>query len=306
MQTVKSVISLLRPLSYFVVSVRQGSFSAAAKEMNLTPSVVSRTVSELEEKLGFQLLHRSKSALSLTNEGRAVYETASAMLENAARAETTLTAHRTQIQGPVRLTAPTVFAVDWLPQFTRKLQQQHPEVELFVDYDDGIRDGLDDDVDLAFRVQASPPEKYSHELLDRYEVILVAHPDLVPPGRDYDDPALLNQLPAIGRTGARVDPLTRTFFHSDTGAPLRYEGKPALHLNHGGGILMMALAGVGSMITLEPFLRSHLQQGQLVRLLPSYDFGSVNCYAVWRSTKLSPTLKALIHIAKQIGQTLPS
>lgn len=300
MQSLKSVISLLRPLSYFVVSVRHGSFSAAAKEMNLTPSVVSRTISELEDRLGLQLLHRSKTTLSLTNEGRAVFAAANGMLDQAARAETILEERKSLVQGPVRVTAPTVFALDWMPRFARELRRRHPNVDLYIEYDDAVRDGLDDSIDLAFRVQLKPPERYSFERLNTYEILMVAAPDLLPEGRAPEDPALLNDLPAIGRTRAQTDPLSRTFFHSETGAPLRYLGAPHLHVDNGAGLLMMTLAGLGTMITLEPFVRPHLQSGQLLRLLPAYDFGHAEFFVIWRSAKLSPTHKALIDIAKSI------
>ena len=74
------MIDKLRGIAIFATVVEQGTFRAAALHLGLAPSRVSETVSDLEKSLGVTLLYRSTRQLSLTQEGRVLFENAQAML----------------------------------------------------------------------------------------------------------------------------------------------------------------------------------------------------------------------------------
>ena len=105
MKNLSEIVSLLRPLSYFAVAARHGSFSSAAKELSVTPSVVSRTVGSLEQRLGVTLFYRGKTSLSLTAQGREAYEAALAIIESAEESAGSLTQTTQAVRGPVAITA---------------------------------------------------------------------------------------------------------------------------------------------------------------------------------------------------------
>ncbi len=67
-------------MEIFVYAVEEGSFSAAARALRLSPSAVSKYISRLEDRLGARLLMRTTRQLSLTEEGRAFYERARTIL----------------------------------------------------------------------------------------------------------------------------------------------------------------------------------------------------------------------------------
>ena len=76
-------LSLLPDLALFVQIVEQGSFSAVARQAGATPSAISRSVSRLEQEMGYKLLHRTTRKLRLSDAGKMVYEHALEMLESA-------------------------------------------------------------------------------------------------------------------------------------------------------------------------------------------------------------------------------
>ena len=71
----------LQQMSIFAKVVASGSLSAAARELGLSPAVVSRSLSALEARLGTRLLHRTTRRLHLTDEGAAYFESCSRILE---------------------------------------------------------------------------------------------------------------------------------------------------------------------------------------------------------------------------------
>ncbi|PSB15592.1 LysR family transcriptional regulator, partial [filamentous cyanobacterium CCP2] len=68
-------------LQIFVEVVRQGSFAAVARDRNLDPSSVSRTIAGLEEELGIRLFHRTTRRLSLTEAGTVYFERIEPLVE---------------------------------------------------------------------------------------------------------------------------------------------------------------------------------------------------------------------------------
>ena len=77
------MIDELRAIAVFAKTVEAGSFRAAARELSLSPSVVSHHVSQLEDKLGVALLYRSTRRLSLTHDGEKLFHHAKEMLASA-------------------------------------------------------------------------------------------------------------------------------------------------------------------------------------------------------------------------------
>ena len=121
-------LPLLKPLPAFVLAARLGSFSAAAKELNLTHGAVSRQIKALEGHLGVRLFRRLTHRLALTPEGavfHAQVHTALDLLESAADAVT----HR-RPRTPVVLAAVPSFAMRWLIPRLEDFTARHPEVEL--------------------------------------------------------------------------------------------------------------------------------------------------------------------------------
>jgi len=137
----------LNRVSAFARVVELGSFTAAAKQLGLPKSSVSRTVSRLEEELGVRLLQRTTRTLHLTEAGQAYYERARAALaslEEAASAATNLSA---EPRGTVRVAAPADIGImnlgEVVSRFVRKYPLVHVEVSLSSRFVDLVAEGFD-------------------------------------------------------------------------------------------------------------------------------------------------------------------
>ncbi|EKN6178936.1 LysR family transcriptional regulator [Yersinia enterocolitica] len=84
----------LKGIGTFVASANAGSFTAAAEQLNLTSSAVSKSVARLEDRLGARLFERTTRSLALTDEGTAFYHTCVRVLADLEEAETALATQR--------------------------------------------------------------------------------------------------------------------------------------------------------------------------------------------------------------------
>src|SRR5436190_9084038 len=104
------MIEALKSLAVFAKTVECGSFRAAARHLDLSPSVVSYHVSSLERRLALPLLYRSTRHLALTPDGEQLYTHARAMLEVAERGLDAAAGHASRPRGKLRITAPALLA----------------------------------------------------------------------------------------------------------------------------------------------------------------------------------------------------
>ena len=147
----RSSVDLLDVLA-FVRVVETGGFSRAAERMGMAKSIVSRRVARLEEQLGARLLTRSAQGAQPTDVGQAYFERAANILAELDAAEEVVAEATTQIAGPIRLTAPLSFGVQYLAPALAEFAADHPRVELDISFDDRNVDLIAGGYDLAVRM----------------------------------------------------------------------------------------------------------------------------------------------------------
>ncbi|MEA3004110.1 MAG: hypothetical protein QOH81_2898 [Sphingomonadales bacterium] len=147
----RSSVDLLDVLA-FVRVVETGAFSRAAERMGMAKSIVSRRVARLEESLGARLLTRSAQGAQPTDVGQAYFERASNILAELEAAEEVVAEAVTQIAGPIRLSAPLSFGVQYLAPGLAEFAAAHPKIELDISFDDRIVDLVAGGFDLGVRI----------------------------------------------------------------------------------------------------------------------------------------------------------
>ncbi len=250
----------LNPLRVFDVVARTLNLTAAARELHVTQSAVSRQIGTLESYLGVELFRRERHGVMLTRAGQKYAEQIVPAFEAIAKATERLT--KATGQGSLRVRTYTTFAAKWLIPRLPDFKKAHPAIDVRiltavpdVDFD---RDGVDlaiqfgvgqwprAEVDLLFRDEiepvCSPAYLKAHGGIRRREQLL-AGPMLVSQFRrsDWDD-----WLSAQGFT-ERADGAERMFFSSSV---LTWQA---------------ALDGLGMAIGQRALLAQELQSGQLVR-----------------------------------------
>jgi DNA-binding transcriptional LysR family regulator len=142
----------LAAMEAFVRVIEAGSFSGAAKQLRLGQPAVSKTIAQLEDRLGVRLLLRSTHGLTPTEAGRNFYQRAKRSIEEAEEAELAARGAAATLTGRLRVSAPVTFArlhvIPRLPLFLA----EHPALDVDVVLDDQDVDLIEAGIDVALRL----------------------------------------------------------------------------------------------------------------------------------------------------------
>jgi DNA-binding transcriptional LysR family regulator len=142
----------LAAMEAFVRVVETGSFSGAAKQLRVGQPAVSKTIAQLEDRLGVRLLLRSTHGLTPTEPGRNFYERAKRSIEEVAEAELAARGAAATLSGRLRINAPLSFGrlhvIPHLPLFLG----EHPSVDVDIVLDDRDPDLIEEGIDVALRI----------------------------------------------------------------------------------------------------------------------------------------------------------
>lgn len=142
----------LAAMEAFVLVVDTGSFSAAARRLNVGQPAVSKLVAQLEERLGVKLLVRTTRGLTATEAGLNYYERARRSIEEADEAESAARGAGSSLTGRLRICGAVTFArIHLMPRLPEFLAR-HPELEMEVVLDDRNIDLVQEGIDVALRM----------------------------------------------------------------------------------------------------------------------------------------------------------
>jgi len=131
----------------FSKAADMGSFSAAARDLDLTPSAVSKLITRLEDRLGARLFQRTTRKLSLTAEGHAFQDRCGAILQEIQQAEDAVMALHDRVTGTLRITTISAFAriqmIKLMPEFMSNFPELRVELELSEREVDLVGEGVD-------------------------------------------------------------------------------------------------------------------------------------------------------------------
>jgi len=161
----------------FVAVVEAGSISEAARRLNLSKSVVSERLADLEKALGANLLRRTTRRLTLTEDGALFLERAMRIKSEVDGASSDLAERRGSLAGPLRIAAPVTFGRLHLGPALYPFLAQHPELELTLDLDDRRVDAAADSYDAVVRHGPLENSRLVAWQLAPSRRLLVASPD---------------------------------------------------------------------------------------------------------------------------------
>lgn len=152
----------------FLVSAEEGSFSAAARALDLSQPTISRQVASLEEELGVLLFERIGSELEPTSAAIELLEHVRAMGEAATRVSLSATGQSASIEGTVVITASELIAAYLLPPIIATLRELHPGIEIEISASNTARDLRRREADIAVRnFTPDHPELIARKVADR-------------------------------------------------------------------------------------------------------------------------------------------
>ena len=166
----------LKEMAVFAQVVDTGSFSAAARQLGIATSAVSRHVSRLEAHMGGRLLQRTTRSLSLTELGAQVHAGCAHMLASAREVNALAGRYSAQPTGVIRVTAPIVFGQMWLAPRLPGFLALYPEVDVHLTLVDRTVDLIEEGEDLAIRIARDLAPGLAARPLCAMTYVLVASP----------------------------------------------------------------------------------------------------------------------------------
>ena len=202
--------SPIQDLELFVVVARRLSFTAAARELGLTRSAVSKRIARLEARLGVALLHRTTRSMALTQAGERLADGAVGPLRQLTQLTDDVLVQGAEVRGTVRLAAPLAFGLREVAPAVHAFAVASPEVVVEVSYTDAWVDLGKAGVDLAIRGGVLADSALLARRLRPIRIRLVASADYLAHHPAPRDPA---QLVAHRWVAPNRDALT--LVHSD-------------------------------------------------------------------------------------------
>lgn len=166
----------LRALEAFMRTVRLGSARAAAEEIGLSPSALSRRISKLEEFVGKKLFTRARQSMQLTDEGQAFYEAVNPHLESLARAVESQSDNISLLR--LRLGVLPLFGSQRLFPRLGELRKRHPLLHIDIDTGPHLEDRVGDTLDAAIILSRGPATGLHAVRLDHNLVHAICNNDI--------------------------------------------------------------------------------------------------------------------------------
>jgi len=262
-------------LRVFVRVARSGSFSRAARELELSQPSASRIVAALEREIGATLFTRSTRALSLTEAGAEYLgrvETALAALDEAEQA-----ARGTgELRGVLRVAASSSFTERALIPRLDEFLVRNPKLRMVLLVNDQRQALVTEGVDVAFRFGSLDDSAATARRLGSIERVLVGSPAYLRRAGRPKAPADLKSHAIIeGPIGTDG----WTFEKDGRRISLRLEGRVVVSANE--SAVAAAVTGLGIATTSIIASRNELANRSLVRVLPDWQMGSLDVHAVF-------------------------
>ncbi len=171
------LINLLPDLATFILIVNEGSFTAAAHKLGVTPSALSKLITRLELALNVKLLERSTRKLAITQAGQRIFDQCLVMINAAQQAVDLSDADHSEPSGAITVAAPEAFLHSVLQPFVLPFLKQYPHIQLKLRAADGEIDLFRHNIDIAFKLTDKPDENLVLRELCKTNLVLCASPD---------------------------------------------------------------------------------------------------------------------------------
>jgi DNA-binding transcriptional LysR family regulator len=293
----------LRAMETFTRVVRAGSFSAAAQQLRVSRTIVSKHVSQLENLLGVRLLNRTTRRVSLTESGMAYFEFCSRIINDVEEAELSVTKLHKEPRGSLKVLAPKSFGLLHVAPAVCVFSKRYPDIKVSVVLSDNFVDLLDNGFDLAVKVGELEDSSLVARRLGTTRLIACAAPGYIAERGIPQTPQDLAQHTCLSHLN-QVRDQTWHF-----GGP---NGAMAVKVGNGpsaNSVLFlrdMALADLGIALLPEINIHDDIENGRLVALLKDYGTAEFPFHVVYPhnrhlATKVRAFVDCLVEHFKDVS-----
>ncbi len=282
----------LRGLEVFSRVVESGSFSAAARNLGLSKSAVSKQVAGLEDRLGVRLLNRTTRRLSLTEVGAAFHLRAVRILAEVEEAERAVTRLHAEPRGTLRVNAPMSFGHLHVAPAMAEFMARYPDLRVEMILNDRIVDLVDEGFDVAIRIQRMSDSSLVARKLASIRQVVCATPDYWRTRGRPAKPAHIENHNCLIYTYQQF-PNEWRFRGPDGPLPVKLSG--SFHANNGEALRSAALGGLGIYLGPTFIVGEDLRTGRMEAVLQEFEQTGLAVYAVYPQNRhLSAKVRAFV------------
>ncbi|WP_294190572.1 LysR family transcriptional regulator [uncultured Sphingomonas sp.] len=262
--------------------VETGSFSAAARQLNVGQPAVSKTIAQLEGRLQVSLLIRSTHGLTPTEAGLRFYERAKAALREADEADLAARGAGAGLSGCLRVSAATTFARLYVLPLLPRFLDDHPDLEIDVILDDRVIDLVAEGVDVSLRMGNLPDSTAVARKLGTGGRSVFATPSYLERAGEPESPADLAAHETI-----IYSQLTDvwSFTRDATEASVTVHGR--VRVNAAEGLRAAVLADMGLTIGSDWMFGPELADGRIRRVLTDWSLPPIDLWAVFPAGRMA-------------------
>ncbi|MBY7859731.1 LysR family transcriptional regulator [Vibrio fluvialis] len=265
------LIGLLPDLATFILVVNEGSFTAAAHKLGVTPSALSKLITRLELALSVKLFERTTRKLIITQAGQKVYDQCLVMVNAAQQAVELSGSDHTEPSGALTVAAPEAFLNSVLQPFVVPFLKQYPQIQLKLRAADGEIDLFKHNIDVAFKLTDKPDENLVLRELCKTNLVLCASPDYLEERCVPTHPTQLTEHDCLYLAETDKDHLW-DFLKDDEFHTVSVSGRYAV--NHSQMRLNGVKNGLGIGIFHDFVVQDALAEGKVVQLLKDWTIKS--------------------------------
>jgi len=266
----------------FISIVKAGSFSLAAERLDIAKSAVSRRLSDLETRLGVQLLTRTTRRINLTESGRQYYLRCQTIISELEETEQSLLTTDIELAGTIRMATPLSFGISHLSPLINQFLKQHPKLKIELELNDRTVNFMEEDVDLAIRIGELADSNLIGRRLGTSNIVICASPEYLKTHGEPSTPADLEQHDGFSYSYASSS--FWTFNGKQTPIKMNFR----LRANNGDVLVKAGIDGLGILLTPRFIGGTAIAQGLLTPILTDYELESAGIYAVYQQQRHLP------------------
>jgi DNA-binding transcriptional LysR family regulator len=287
-------VDRLDAMALFVAVADARGFASAAKRLGVSPSVATRVIAALEERLGARLLQRTTRSVTLTDAGTRFLERARRILGDVAEAEGAAQAERSIPTGRFIVTAPSVFGRMHVAPVVSDFLAKYREVRGELLLGDRMANLVDEGIDAAVRIGVLEDSSYVARAVGATRRVLVGSPEYLAASKKLRSPDDLSRHRVIQLTSLVPD-REWTFFHKDRevriAVPVHYV------TNSADAAIVQAERGGGLSMVLSYQVADAVRAGRLAVVLAAFEPPPRPIQIVFPTTRLlSAKVRAFVEL----------
>jgi len=291
----------LNDMLLFAKVVNAGSFTAAARELGMPKSTLSRRISNLEAQLDSRLLHRTTRSLRLTDIGAEFYERCLRVVDEAKEAENLISRNRDEPHGLLRVTGPIEWGNTHIGTIISEYLEHYPEVQLELILTNRYVDLVAEGFDLALRAGSLEDSSLIARRLGDSRLLLCAAPSYLERHGSPQNPKELQEHSCLAYPGSDGRS-TLQFSSSNNLSQVEIKGR--LVANSMDTLREATIAGLGIAALPSSLCHESLKSGELAEIMPEWQLPAGGIYAVYPSQRhLTLKVRSFIDFISEHLQT---